>query len=252
MANELVNVELFKDGVDGKLGGRRKLVQFVEQESAEGLQVGTFNVVTNEYIGDAGVIEKNGTIPLTDLKQTDQPVKFEQIGKGVAVTDVEKRQTFGDPVGNAEDQTAQSIDGKMEAKVASALKGAKFSIEVDELDSYAILDAIGVMGEGIEEAPYFLVMTPKNYAELQKAGNKFELDNNPYGATIVLSTRISHDEAYLIQEKALKEIVQKDTDVEVSRNASKKRDEIYTDKIHAVYIQDQAKVVKIEVVDLTE
>ena len=52
----------------------------------------------------------------------------------------------------------------------------------------------------------------------------------------------------MIQEGAIKEVIQKDTDVEISRNAGKKQDEIYTDKIHAVYIQDQAKIVRLAIV----
>lgn len=248
MANQLVNVEVFRAGVESKLGGKRKLVQFVEQESAENLQVGTFNIVTNEYVGDAEVLEHGAQIPLTDMKQKKTPVSFEQIGKGVSVTDIEKKQTFGDPVGNAENQTVGAIDGKAEAKLAELLRTAKFSVEALALDSEAILDAIAVMGEGIEDAPYFLVVTPKAYGELQKeVGRDFSLNNNPFGATIVLSSRIENGEAYLIQEGAVKEIIQKGVDVEVSRNASHKRDEIYTDMIHAVYIQDQAKVVKIAV-----
>ena len=244
----LVKVDLFKAGIDAKLGQNRKLMQFVEQESAEGLQVGTFQVVTNTYVGDATVIAAGQAIPLSDLTQEKTPVKFEKIGKGVAVTDEDRRQAFGDPVANAENQTVQAIDGKAEAKVATAMKGAKFSIEVLALDSEAILGAIEVMGEGIEDAPYFLAVHPSVYAGLQKEmGADFNLNNNPFGATIVMSSRLDNDEAYLIQEGALKEIIQKDTDVEVARNASKKQDEIYTDKIHAVYIQDQAKLVKIVV-----
>lgn len=247
MANNLVNVELFKEGVDEKLG-KRKLAQFVDVESVSGLQVGTFNVVTNGYIGDATVVAAGQQIPLTDMVQTKTPVKFEKIAKGVAVTDEEKKQTFGDPVGQAEEQTARAIDGKAEAKIADLLKTATFSVEATKLNSTALLDAIAVMGEGIEDAPYFLVVNPANYANLQKElGQNFTLNNNPFGANFVMSTRIANGEAYLIQEGAIKEVRQKDLDVEVSRNAGKKQDEVYTDMIHAVYIQDQSKIVRIAV-----
>lgn len=247
MANELVNVDIFRAGVESKLGHKRKLTQFVDVESVEGLQVGTINVVTNQYIGDAEVIAAGTQIPLTQMVQNKQAVTFEKLAKGVAVTDEEKKQTFGDPIGNAENQTVMAIDGKAEAKLATLLNTAQFSVEVDAMDSDALLDAIAVMGEGIEDAPYFLVLTPKAYSELQKeVGQNFDLNNNPFGAQIVLSTRIADNEAFLVQEGAIKEVRQKALDVEVSRNAGKKQDEIYTDMIHAVYIQDQAKLVKIE------
>lgn len=248
MANQLVNAQLFKEGVDSKLGLNRKLAQFVEVESVEGLQVGKFNIVTNQYIGDAEVVPAGTQIPLTDLVQDTKEVSFEKIAKGVAVTDEEKKQTFGDPVGNAENQTVKAIDGKAEAKVADLLKTAKFTVEAEALNSTAILDAIAVMGEGIEDAPYFLVVTPATYAELQKElGQNFVLNNNPFGAEFVMSTRIEEGVAYLVQEGAIKEVVQKGTDVEVERNAGKKQDEIYTDRIHAVYIQDESKLVRISV-----
>lgn len=247
MANTLISVDVFKAGLTGKLGGNRKLVQFVEQESASGLQVGTFKLVTNDYVGDATVVPAGTQIELADLKQSKTDVTFEKVAKGVAVTDEEKAQTFGDPVGNAENQVAASIDGKMEAKIAELLNTAKFSVEyATALDGNAILDAIGAMGEGIENAPYYLVVTPADYATLQKAvGFEFNLNNNPFGATIVMSSRITTGTAFLIQKGAVKEIVQTDTDVEVARNAGKKQDEIYADRIHAVYIQDQSKIVKI-------
>lgn len=247
MANGLIDVAAFTLGIDSKLGGNRKLLQFVEQESVSGMQVGTINVVTNEYIGDATVVPAGTQIAVSDLKQTKSPVSFEKIAKGVALTDEEKAQTFGDPVGNAENQTVMAIDGKAEAKLADLLKTATFSVEVEAMDSTALLDAIAVMGEGIEDAPYFLVVTPATYGELQKeVGMNFDLNNNPFGAQIVLSTRIGDTEAYLVQKGAIKEVIQKSVDVEVSRNAGKKQDEIFTDMIHAVYIQDQSKLVKID------
>lgn len=246
MANTLVNTEIFTAGVESKLGKARKLVQFVEQESVQGLQVGKVSVVTNEYIGDAEVVTAGAQIPVADMKQSKTEVAFEKIAKGVAVTDEDKAQAFGDPVGQAEDQTVKAIDGKAEAKIAELLKTATFSVEVAGINPEALLDAIAVMGEGIEDAPYFLVLTPKAYGALQKeVGVNFDLNNNPFGAEIVLSTRIEETEAYLIQEGAIKEIVQKSVDVEVDRNAGKKQDEIYTDMIYAVYIQDQSKIVKI-------
>ena len=246
MANTLINVEVFKAGVEGKFGAKRKLTQFVETEVSNDIQVGKFNLVTNEYVGDATVVGKGVAIPLSDLKQAKQEVVFEKIAKGVAVTDEEKGQTFGDPVGNAENQTVMAIENKMDAKVADLLKTATFTVEATALDADAIIDAVGAMGENIEDAPYYLIVSTLDYADLQKAllQTGTDLNNNPFGATVVMSGRLAKGEAYLVQEGAIKEFVQKDTDVEVSRNAGKKQDEIYTDKIHAVYIQDQSKIVK--------
>lgn len=252
MANALVNAEIFKAGVDSKIGAKRKLIQFVEQESVEGLQVGTVNVVTNTYVGDATVVGKGVQIPLSDLVQAETPVKFEKIAKGVVVTDEERKQGFGDPIGNAENQTVMAIDGKAEAKLADLLKTATFSVEYPKakaVNAGSVLEAIGVMGEGIEDAPYFLVVRPEDFANIQlelKASDNTALNSAVYGATLVMSTRIEAKTAYLVQEGALKEIIQKDVDVEVARNAGKKQDEIYTDLIHAVYVQDQSKLVKIK------
>lgn len=251
MANELVKTEIFSAGVNSKLGRKRKLLQFVEQESVEGLQVGTFNVVTNEYVGDASVIEAGQTIPLTGMLQTKTPVNFEKLAKGVAVTDEEKRQSFGDPVGNAEDQTVLAIDGKAEGKIADLLQTATFSVEAEAINAQGVLDAMAIMGEGLEDAPYFLVVRPNDYATIQKelkTADNTSVYGAVYGATLVVSSRIAEGTAYLVQEKAIKEVKQKDVDVEVSRNASKKQDEIYTDLIHAVFIQDQSKLVKINTI----
>lgn len=250
MVQKLVNVELFKAGVDGKFGGNRKLQAFVETESAENLQVGTFAVVTNQFIGDATVVAKGATIPLTDLVQDETPVSFTKIAKGVKVTDEEMKQSFGDPLGNAENQTVKAIEGAQDKAVADLLKTAKFGVEYTtaKLSETAILDAISAMGEGVEDAPYFLLVNPADYSALSsivKPSDKSELIGQVYGAGLVMSNRIEAGTAFLVQSGAIKEIVQKDTDVEAERKASNKSTEIYTDKIYAVYIQDQSKLVKI-------
>lgn len=249
MVQKLINVELFKAGVDGKFGNR-KLHAFVETESAENLQVGTFNIVTNQYVGDATVVAKGATIPLTDLVQEERAVSFSKLAKGVKVTDEEMKQAFGDPSGNAENQTVKAIEGAQDKAVADLLKTAKFGVEYTtaKLTETAILDAISAMGEGIEDAPYFLLVNPADYSALSsivKPSDKSELIGQVYGAGLVMSNRIDANTAFLVQEGAIKEIVQKDTDVELERKASNKSTEIYTDKIYAVYIQDEAKLVKI-------
>ena len=253
MVQALINVELFKAGVEAQLGGRKKLHQFVETESAEGLQVGTFQLVTNEYVGDATVVGAGAPIPVSDLIQTKTPVTFEKIAKGVKLNDEEMRQKFGDPVGNAENQTVAAIEGKMEAKVAALLKTATFSVQYaktgGKIDGATVLAAVGTLGEGLEDAPYYLVVNPADYAGLQadiKPTDNTELQGKIYGAGVIMSARIPVGEAALIQQGAIKEIVQKDVDVEPKRDASTKSTEIFTDKIHAVYIADASKLVYIK------
>lgn len=251
MANTLINVELFKAGVEAKLGGKRKLAQFVEQESAEGLQVGKFNLVANEYVGDATVVGAGLTIPVTDLTQTKKEVSFEKIAKGVKVTDEDMKQGFGDPVGNAENQTVLAIDGKMEAKVADLLAEATFKVEYDSVEGLTagtVLEAVGALGENLEDAPYFLVTNPANFADLQafiKPTDNTALNGTIYGAGIVMSSRIPAGEMALVQIGAIKEVIQKNVDVEPERKAGEKSTYIYTDKIHAVYIQDASKLIYI-------
>lgn len=252
MTQSLINVELFKAGVEAQLGGRKKLHQFVETESAEGLQVGTFQLVTNEYVGDATVVGAGQPIPVSDLIQTKTPVTFEKIAKGVKLTDEEMRQKFGDPVGNAENQTVAAIEGKMEAKVAALLKTATFSVQYDlggAINGAVVLEAVGTLGESLEDAPYYLVVNPADFAGLQadiKPSDNTELQGKVYGAGVIMSARIPAGEAVLIQHGAIKEIVQKDVDVEPKRDASTKSTEIFTDKIHAVYVADASKLVYIK------
>lgn len=248
MANTLINVTAFKAGVESKLGAKRKFAQFVEQESVEGLQAHTVEIVTNDYIGDATVVAKGAKIPVSDLAQTKTSVTFEKIAKGVKVSDEELKQTFGDALGNAENQTVAAIDNKMEAKVADLFKTAKFKVEALEINADAVLDAITAMGEGFEDAENFLLVAPADYGKLQKeikASDNTAIQSAIYGVTLVMSTRIEEGTAVLVQYGAIKELVQKDTDVEPSRVAGEKATEIYTDKIHGVYIQDQAKLVYI-------
>lgn len=248
MANKLINVEVFKAGVDAKLGAGRKFAQFVESESVEGLQAHTVNMITNDYIGDATVVAQGAKIPVSDLAQTKTPVKFEKIAKGVKITDEELNQTFGDTLANAEKQTVAAIESKMEAKVAELFQSAKFKVEAEAIDAAAVLSAITAMGEQFEEGANFLLVNPSDFANLQaviKPSDNSELQGSVFGIGLIMSTRIDAGEAVLIQAGAIKELVQKETDVEPARVAGEKSTEIYTDKIHGVYIQDQSKLVLI-------
>lgn len=250
MANTLINVQAFKAGVEGKTGAGRKLAQFVESESVEGLQAHTINIITNDYVGDATVVAKGAKIPLSDMKQTSQAVSFEKIAKGVKITDEELKQAFGDPLGNAENQTVKAIEGKMEAKVAELFATAKLTHEyTGEFGASTILDAIAVFGEAYETEDNFLVVNPVEFAKLQgeiKGYDNSTLQPTLYGATLVMTTRVNAGEAVLIQKGAIKELVQKDIDVEPSRDASTKSTEIYTDRVYGAYIQDQSKILVIK------
>lgn len=248
MANKLINVTAFKAGVESKLGAKRKFAQFVETELVEDLVASTVEIVTNDYVGDATVVAKGAKIPVSDLAQTKTSVTFEKIAKGVKVADEELKQTFGDALGNAENQTVNAIDNKMEAKVAELFATAKFKVEATEVNSEAVLDAITAMAEGFEDADNYLVVAPADYSKLQKeikASDNSVIQDSIFGVKLVMSTRIEAGNAVLIQEGAIKELVQKDTDVEPSRVAGEKSTEIFTDKIHGVYIQDQSKLVYI-------
>lgn len=250
MANQLINVELFRGGVERQLGGKKKLRKFVESESVEGLQAHTINLITNEYVGDATVIASGAAIPVTDLVQTEKAVTFKHIGKGVRVYDTELKQKFGDALGNAEKQTVAAIDGAMEAEVAKLLKEATFKYEYDSaegLSADVILEAIGVMGEAIEDAEYYVVVNPKDLPAVQRGliPDARSLNGTVYGAHIEMSSRVEAGKPYLIQYGAIKEFVQKETDVEPSREASIKATEIYTDKIYGAFIQDASKIVAI-------
>lgn len=250
MANTLINVELFKGGVESALGGKKKLRKFVDSESVEGLQAHTVNVITNEYVGDATVLAQGSAIPVTDLVQTETPVTFKHIGKGVRVFDTELKQKFGDVLGNAEKQTVSAIDGAMESEVAELLKKATFKYEYDSVEGISadvVLEAIGVMGEAIEDAEYFIVVNPADLPAIQRGlvPDARSLNGTVYGAKIEMSSRVEKGKPYLVQFGAIKEFVQKETDVEPSRDASKKATEIYTDKIYGAYIQDASRLVAI-------
>lgn len=250
MANGLINVDLFKAGVEGKLGAKRKLAQFVESESVEGLQAHTINMITNDYVGDATVVVKGGKIPLADLRQTKTPVSFEKLAKGVKVADEEVKQGFGDVLGNAENQTVKAIENAMEAKIADLLKTAQATKEyTGEFGASVVLDAIGAFGENYEGEENFLLVNPVDHANLQKEIKGYDntgIQAQVYGATLVMSSRVEAGKPYIIQKGAIKEFVQKDVEVETSRDASTKSTEIYTDKIYGVYIQDQSKILAIK------
>ena len=249
MANTFINPELFQAGVEAKLESKRNLLPLVQSESITGVQAGKINLISNVYDAEAEEVAPGKQIPIKNLKQAEVEVEFKKIAVGHKILDEEVNRGFGDPIGFAETSLAKAIDVYQDKEVAGLLDSAtKFNVE-GEVTSDTIIDSIAMFGDEFTNGENFLVMSPANYGKLQKSLAKtnttLELQNNPYGVQIILSSHVG-DNAYLVQEGAIKEFVEQAVEIEPERNAGTKSTDVYGSKMYGVQLYDESKVVGIK------
>ena len=248
--HDLINVEVFAQGVTEKLAGKLKAIPYAYRESFEGQQVGSIKVPKTAYIGDASVVAKGEEIPFTALSQSSVDVPLEKFAQATEIADEDARGGFGQPLSIAENQLVASIAGGMENKVISELQKATLKVEAAKADYNAVLEALGKMGDSIEDAPYFLLYNPAQFQDLQEGvvtSDKTGVLPKIAGAEIVMSNKVPAGELFLVQNGVVGIYSAKEVNVEDQRDASRAVTELVATEMAAIHLRDESKVVHITI-----
>lgn len=244
----LVKGTIFAEGVRAKLVDKLALDPIVQTDTLPaGAKGDSISLPRYAYIGDAvEMIEGQPLVPAL-LTQTMVPVPIKQYGKAVEITDRAVNTGIGDPIGEAEDQTATSINSKMQVDKFAALDTATATLTVGALDNAGIAQLVAKFGEDQEDST-FVYLNPADWAVIVGADINFAAKvREVYSVEFVASNRVAEGTAYAVKDGAVGVFTQDAIDTETDRDILMKSTVISSDAFAAIYLRDESKAVKVTI-----
>lgn len=210
-------------------------------------------------IGAATAVAEGQDIPISQLTESTVSVTVSKYAKGVQITDEAVLSAYGDPIGEAVDQIAQSIgqayDNAMLAAMGTSV-AANMTTAAAALTADGIASALTLFGEDIDGDKVILV-SPAGYETIRKANGWIpgtEVAANLiirgtvgmiHGCQVVVSNKlIAANASYIVKPGALAIYNKRDILVETDRDIINKSTVITADRHAAVYVLDKSKLIK--------
>ena len=210
-------------------------------------------------IGAATLVGEGQDIPISQLTESTVSVTVSKYAKGVQITDEAVLSAYGDPIGEAVDQIAQSIgqayDNAMLAAMGTSADVA-MTTAAAALTADGIASALTLFGEDIDGDKVILV-SPAGYETIRKANGWIpgtEVAANMiirgtvgmiHGCQVVVSNKlIAANASYIVKPGALAIYNKRDILVETDRDIINKSTVITADRHAAVYVLDKSKLIK--------
>ena len=210
-------------------------------------------------IGAATAVGEGQDIPISQLTESTVSVTVSKYAKGVQITDEAVLSAYGDPIGEAVDQIAQSIgqayDNAMLAAMGTSADAA-MTTAAAALTADGIASALTLFGEDIDGDKVILV-SPAGYETIRKANGWIpgtEVAANLiirgtvgmiHGCQVVVSNKlIAANASYIVKPGALAIYNKRDILVETDRDIINKSTVITADRHAAVYVLDKSKLIK--------
>ena len=241
----LINVQLFTDALNAKLGNAIKLAPLAYIQNFGNDQGGTISVPKYEYIGDAATVAEGVAIDPTLLTQGTVNLAVGKVAKAVEITDEAVKSSYGDAVGEAEMQLVKSIASGVETKMFTALATATLVYDAKatgKVDTANYFGAMALFGENQDEEHYILV-TPADSAAIKAHANY--VDGKFFEGTVIVSNRVPAKSAYIVKPNAIGLYLAKDVEVETDRNILTKTTVISADEHFATHLRDASRAVKL-------
>lgn len=243
-STNLINAVAFADAISAKLGDSIKFLNLAHVEDLSAEATGTIAVPKYEYIGNADLMVEGVALDPALLSQKSVDVEVKQAGKAVEITDKAVKGSYGDPIGNAETQVVQAIANTIDKELYSALKTATlvFQATLGKVTTTEYFKALELFGEDLE-GEHFLVIPASQSANIKT--DKNFVDGYWSDAQVIVSNRLSANEAYIVKPEALGLYIAKDVNVEQDRDILAKSTVVSADEMFASHLRDASKVVKI-------
>lgn len=244
VANQ-INVKLFTDALNAKLGNAIKLAPLAYIQNFGNEQGGTISVPKYEYIGDAVTVAEGVAIDPALLTQGTVDLTVGKVAKAVEITDEAVKSSYGDAVGQAEMQLVKSIASGIETKMFAALATATLVFDAKgtgKVDTANYFGAMALFGEDQDEAHYIIV-TPADSAAIKAHINY--VDGKFFEGEVIVSNRVPAKSAYIVKANAIGLYLAKDVEVETDRDILTKTTVISADEHFACHLRDQSRAVKL-------
>ena len=210
-------------------------------------------------IGAATLVGEGQDIPISQLTESTVSVTISKYAKGVQITDEAVLSAYGDPIGEAVDQIAQSIGQAYDNAMLAAMgtsADANMTTAAAALTADGIASALTLFGEDIDGDKVILV-SPAGYETIRKANGWIpgtEVAANMiirgtvgmiHGCQVVVSNKlIAANASYIVKPGALAIYNKRDILVETDRDIINKSTVITADRHAAVYVLDKSKLIK--------
>jgi len=228
-------------------------------DNLEGRPGSTVTLPYYNSIGAATLVGEGQDIPISQLTESTVSVTISKYAKGVQITDEAVLSAYGDPIGEAVDQIAQSIaqayDNAMLAAMGTSA-AAGMTTAAAALTADGIASALTLFGEDIDGEKVILV-NPAAYETIRKANGWIpgtEVAANMiirgtvgmiHGCQVVVSNKLTTANcAYIVKPGALAIYNKRDILVETDRDIINKSTVITADRHAAVYVLDKTKLIK--------
>ena len=228
-------------------------------DNLEGRPGSTVTLPYYNSIGAATLVGEGQDIPISQLTESTVSVTISKYAKGVQITDEAVLSAYGDPIGEAVDQIAQSIaqayDNAMLAAMGTSAS-AGMTTAAAALTADGIASALTLFGEDIDGEKVILV-NPAAYETIRKANGWIpgtEVAANMiirgtvgmiHGCQVVVSNKLTTANcAYIVKPGALAIYNKRGILVETDRDIINKSTVITADRHAAVYVLDKTKLIK--------
>ena len=256
----LFNPQVVGDRINKKLFDYIRFAPLARvYNNLEGRPGSTVTLPYYNSIGAATLVGEGQDIPISQLTESTVSVTISKYAKGVQITDEAVLSAYGDPIGEAVDQIAQSIaqayDNAMLAAMGTSA-AANMTTAAAALTADGIASALTLFGEDIDGDKVILV-SPAGYETIRKANGWIpgtEVAANLiirgtvgmiHGCQVVVSNKlIAANASYIVKPGALAIYNKRGILVETDRDIINKSTVITADRHAAVYVLDKSKLIK--------
>ncbi|NBI06629.1 hypothetical protein [Senegalia massiliensis] len=268
----LIKKDIYAGLVREKFDGKVKILQLADDMgNLEGMGQGEKITFPKwSLIGDPNEMAKGDQISTEELQQTEQSVLIKQVGKGVRCYDSSNKTSIGNQLEEGASQTSIVMARKLDADLIEVAKTTPFQATCSSpnaITSGEIESALLNYGDerDIDEFSGIVVnslLIPSFYAmpEFTDAQNTTTVSGNGLirngllgyyrGIPVFVTDKGTYDSTnnecitFVIKKRSLGYKFAKDLDIELEREASYKRTNIYADMMYAVaLVKDDGVVV---------
>ena len=180
--SNLINPQVMGDMIEAKIEAQLKITPYAKVDTTlQGVAGDTKTVPMWNYIGDAEDVAEGAEVDLSSLSAASTTFTIKKAMKSVGLTQEAVNSGLGNPIGEAENQLAKSIAGKVDADVLAALLTATLTSGNGSAGiSYeGIVDAVGVFNEE-EITDKVMFVNPAQVTTLRKDANFISADKYNY------------------------------------------------------------------------
>jgi N4-gp56 family major capsid protein len=255
----LYNPEVMADIINGKLTNAIRFNAVAEIDTTLVARPGdTITIPVYAYIGNAAdLAEGVADVPVV-LSESHTHATVKKVAKSVELSDEAAISGFGDPIGEATNQVALAIAGKVDADILTALKTTLLTAgNVANIIDHSQVVA-GVMAFADEEVgqEMFLYVHPYQFGELQ-LDTKFQAATPEMmrsgivgmiaGCNVLVSKQIVNGAPVIAKSGAVKVYMKKNVGIETDRNILAKTTIIAADEHYVAVLANASKAVKLAV-----